>query len=408
MCVRSSRDISKLSTFPDENEYIWIYSHEKGEAYAPKLYVTYETVGYRYIVYGPFYETGAVANCTASVTLFRQTESPYNFVLDGTDGDADNVTIETESQGWFFQWNVSFYNATRVYYLTDAFFEELWIFVTDPEQSFYVYSFTVTDFAGVTNAYLETIINMAGQNRVVEKFKLDLLGPVPFVMQWANRYDLRLICDQGCYTWGGFIALGEYSQNLVITRDMFPVAPPGTQVYVNATRMNSSWIQVKYSDAQTETSWVSVDIQYKQGLTWYSANVLYNETGNVHTYNWYGALAKTDYVVKVSALRNGSVKKWSFSCPKPAVTENPFDGLFEALGDWPIPASQIIGLFIVLAVFAIFSYAYMPLGCVLGVLTAMFLTYIGWLQISWGLLGLGMVIAVFVAISEGKKKEKEW
>jgi len=38
---------------------------------------------------------------------------------------------------------------------------------------------------------------------------------------------------------------------------------------------------------------------------------------------------------------------------------------------------------------------------------AMFLTYIGWLQISWGLLGLGMVIAVFAAISEGKKKEKE-
>ena len=364
------------------------------------------TYPYQYIIHGPYYENGIVANCTTSLTLHRQTESPSNFVFDGTDGQEDTVTMQAERKAWFLTWNASAYNVTRVYYLTNAFVEEIWIYVSHPDTPIYLYTFTITDFAGVTNAYLETIINVNGQNRVVERHRLDMLGPVPFWMYWANRYDLRLICDQGSYTWGGFIALTENNQNLIITKDMFPTSYLGMNVTVKALRMNSTWIQTNYTDAQTKTSWVKVDIQYRQGYGWTTVYTI-NNTGNTHKIDWFLADGKTDYVVKVTALRNGDLKTWSFNCPKLGVPENPFEGLFESLGNWPIPPSQIAGLFIVLAVFAVFSYAYMPLGCVLGVLTAMFLTYIGWLQISWSLLDLSMVIAIFAVVSQAKKWERE-
>ena len=361
---------------------------------------------YRYIVHGPYYEDGSVANCVTVVTLHKRTEAAYSFILNGTDGVADTVIVQAQNPGWFFAWNASIYNVTRVYYLTSANSEELWIYVANPNIPIGLYTFTVTDLAGVTNAYLETVINVEGQNRVVERHKLDMLGPVPFWMYWAHHYDIRLICDQGTYTWAGFIALTEYSLNLIITKDMFPMAYPGMNVTVNALRMNATWIQANYTDNQALTIWVKVDIQYKKGYRWETTYTV-NNTGNTHMVNWYAAVNKTDYLVKVTALRNGDLKTWTFSCPKLGVSVNPFEGLLDALGNWPIPASQIIGLAIVLMVFAVFSYAYLPIGCILGVLTAIILTYIGWLQISWSLLGLGMAIAVFVGLAEAKKRERE-
>jgi len=103
LCLRSSREIS--GTTPTNEEYIQVYSAEKGSAYAPKLYVTYETEGYRYVVHGPYYENGAVAPTIANVTLYSKTENPIHFILNGTSGVANTVTFDVEQAGWYFQWN---------------------------------------------------------------------------------------------------------------------------------------------------------------------------------------------------------------------------------------------------------------------------------------------------------------
>jgi len=403
LCLRSHREINGVA--PTGIEYIEIYSAEQGSVYAPKLYVTFEMTGYHYVIHGPYYENGNVANCTANVTLQIANLPSENYFLNGTDGIADDVTIGVEQLGLVFTWNISSYNYTRVYYLTDAFFEEIWIFIPDPNVPFNLYTFTITDFAGVSDAYLESIINVNGQNRIVERQKLDVINAVPFYFVWAKRYDLHLTCNRGSYTWS-FIALTETSQNLIITSDMFPTLYPGLIVYTKALRMNATWIQTNYTDNNLLTSWVKVDIQYKSGFAWLTAYSV-NNTGNTHKIDWYSADSAKDYVVQVTALRNSELKTWSFSCPKPAASANPFEGLLDILGTFPFPAANLVGLFIVLSVFAVFSYAYLPVGCLLGVITAMVLRYIGWLQTSWALLGLAMVISIFVALSEAKKKERE-
>ena len=404
-CLRSSRDIN--GNAPATTEIFDFSSSEAGSSYAPKLYVTYETEGYRYIVHGPYYENGNVYANTVNVTLYRQNDEPYKFVLNGA-GGADTETIDTEQRGWYFAWNISSvtYNQTRIYYLTSASFEELWIYIPNPDQPFEMYFFTVTDFAGITNGYLESRINVAGQNRVVERQKLDVIGAVPFWMTWANRYDIHLTCDQGGYTWGGFVALTETSQSLIITRDMFPAAYPGMDVTVNALRKNATWIQINYTDNQLLTDWVQITIKYREAMTWRTSYTT-NNTGDTQQIDWYLADATIDYVTTVTASRNGEPSTWSFSCPKPAVATNPWEGLLDVLGTWPIPASNVFGLAIVLCVFGVFSYASMEIGCVLGVLMAMFLAAIGWLQISWTLLAFALVIAVFVALQRGKSRERE-
>ena len=103
LCLRSSDDINNIP--PTDFEFECFYACEQGEEYAPKLYVTYETEGYRYILHGPYYENGAVAPTIANVTLYSKTENPIHFILNGTSGVANTVTFDVEQAGWYFQWN---------------------------------------------------------------------------------------------------------------------------------------------------------------------------------------------------------------------------------------------------------------------------------------------------------------
>jgi len=407
LCLRNSREIS--GTAPTDYEYITFYTSEKGEAYAPILYVTYETEGYRYLVHGPYWESGAVATTTVNVTLSIENTDPYSFMLNGTSGTADLENITIEQRGIAFTWNFSSYsNYTRTYFLTSATFEEIWLYIPNTvTESVNLYTFTVTDFVGITNAFLETVHSVGGQNRIVERQSLDVINSVPFWLVWAKRYDIRLVCDQGTHNWGSFVAGAEMSQNLIVVEGMFPTTYPGLNVTCKAKRMNATWIQANYTDNMNLTSWVQVVIQYKKGYSWTTAYST-NNTGNTQQINWYSAESTKNYVVKVTACRDSETKTWSFGSPKPKVDVNPFAGLFEGLGtSWPFPPENLIGLFLVLAVFAVFSYANMPLGCILGCIMAGFLNLIGWLNISWNFVALGFCVGIFAAISRAKREERE-
>lgn len=404
-CLRSNKDINNITA--TTSEFLKIYFAEKGEAYSPKLYVTYETGPYHYIVHGPYYENGNVYSGIVNVTLFIENMDSYSFTLNGS-GGADTEDILIGQPGVYFVWNWTGYiNMTRVYYLiSGSFFDEFYVCIPNPNNPAEIYTFTVTDFAGVTNAYLESVISVGGSNRIVERQKIGF-GNIPFIFTWSNRYDIRLVCDQGTYTWGGFIALSEYSQSLIITQDMFPATHPGLNVTVSATRENATWISISYVDNAELTMNVAITIKYKSGTTWTAAYLSGTLTGSIQTINWYSASSTVDYVVYVTAYRQGNYTTWSFSCPTTELPSNPWEGLLEALGTWPIPPAQIFGLFIVLAVFGAFSYASAEAGCVLGVLTAGLLYAVGWLQIASSLLALAGAIAILFAISKAKEKERE-
>jgi hypothetical protein len=131
---------------------------------------------------------------------------------------------------------------SRVYYLVSgSSFDEFYVYIPNVDYAADFYAFTITDFAGVTNAYLESVISVGGNNRIVERQKIGL-GIINLYLTWSHRYDLRIVCNEGTYTFSGFIALNEYSQSLIITKDMFPGEYPGLNVTVTAIRQNATWI----------------------------------------------------------------------------------------------------------------------------------------------------------------------
>jgi len=408
LCLRNNREIDDVP--PTTNERVVFYSREKGEAYAPKLYVTYEVGAYHYVVHGPFWESGSNASVVINVTLSIENTDPYDFMLNGTSGNAETENINIAQRGVCFVWNFTTTgNYTRTFFLTSALFEEIWLYIPQvTEESVNIYTFTVTDFVGITNGYLETVHTVGGQNRIVERQSLAVISGVPFWMVWAHRYEIRLVCDQGTHNWGSFLAGAEMQQSLIITVGMFPTTYPGLDVTVKAKRMNGTWIQTNYTDTKNYTSWLQIIIQYKKGYSWTTAYTSSNYTTFPVQDNWNLADNKTDYVTKVTACRSGETKTWSFSCPKPKVDVNPWAGLFEGLGtSWPFDPQYLIGLFLVLAVFGVFSYANMPLGCILGCVMAAFLNLIGWLNLGWDLVALGFCIGIFAAIAQAKKKARE-
>jgi len=392
-CLRSNRDIA--GTTPTQNEYVYVWAKEKGEAYAPKLYLSYDTEGNQYILNGAYDEEGT-RDGAINVTLYKTTEGSETFELNGTE------TKNVEATPICFRFDLS-YNESRVYYLKDD-FEEIYVF--KPAQPYYTYYFTVIDYLGVTNGYLESYINVGGTYRVVERWSLSILNRIPFIFSWGEVYNIRLVCDEGTYSWGGFVAKAEQNQQLLIVPGMFPLSYPGLNVTVNAARMNETWIQVNYTDTKSLTDWVKIDIKHRTALTW-TTDYTQNNTGNTQQLNWNSAVATVDYVVTITALRDGETVSWSFSCPVPPATTNPWENVLDALGTFPFPAKNVIGFILVLFFFGVFSYYSMPTGCVVGVIIAAFLTYIGWLDLSWNLIALAGAVAIFAVLAKAKREERE-
>lgn len=404
LTLRSSNDINNIA--PTGFEYILYYSYEYGVSSSAKLYVTYTYSPYVYIVHGVYYENGYLANTKVQVTLSYLNNPPYVFTLNSTGGTEDTETIYADNAPIAFTWNITtpITNKTRTFYLTSATFEELYIFLPNPNEPYYLYTFTLTDFAGITQATLESRINVNGTMQTVERQKADVVNSLPFWMTWAHRYDMKLQTAEGSYTWGGFIALTEFTQGLVITNDMFPTTEASLNLTVNALRMNGTYIQVNWTDNELITDWVQINIKTKSGNNWVTVYTT-NNTGNTQQINWYSAAATTSYIVNVHASRSNQVNDWNFALPPPAASANIWEGLFDFLGTFPFPAANLLSFFIVLFFFAGFSYASLNAGIVSSVLIAGFLKFIGWFTVEWSAVSLALVIVIFIILAEGKRRE---
>lgn len=404
---------SRWGIAPTNYENIGFWGYEAGETISPKLYVTYTTEGFYYIVHGGYYESGAVANCIVNVTVQLEANAPQSFILNGTDGVADTVNVTGESRAIAFTWNISSeaYNHTRVYYLEDKDYEELWIYVRHPDETWNLYSFNVIDMAGINNgfhAYLSLITNVAGIDRVVERRAMHILNAIPFWMCWQRNYKLRVECDKGTYTWTGFLADQELEPPLVIQPSMFPLTIEGFNATANAARKNATWIQANYTDGQTSTSSLIFTIQHREDHGWmtdYTENVSDTQAYQV---NWYSAVSTLEYRVQIAAQRSDKEYYWTFFISRATALANPLEGFLDVLGKFPVNPAQFLGIFLIFAAFALGSYADHLAGLFLGVLVAAILNSVGLVAISWTLISAAGVVVGFIGIALYKRSVKEY
>jgi len=388
LCIRSSRDINSQEA--TQNEQIVFYAREKGQDYAPKLYVTYEYEGTTYVFYGPFNENTGTKEGDITVWVYPASGSPYNFTLDGEE------TIEEEQRPLYFRFNLSEYNFSR-FYAPRSDYEEIYVFV--PEDPYYYYSIDLIDLVGVSNGYFETYITVNGTSYTIERRQIIHGNKLPFVFTWGWEYGFRVVCDQGTYDLGHHTPLTE--QTITVTLSPFSF-PSGYTVYENITltanRTSNTQITVVYEDSAERTNYVNVTI-YRVG--WKNKLIKEYSTQqdtNTLSLTWKNAEADKDYIVKIIVNHaDYGTLSWTFNCHRISGGSNPWD--FDFLGTWPVDSSQIIGFAIVMCVFACFSAKDSALGLFVGIVVAAFLVYIGWLAISWTLVAVALCLAVFYALS---------
>jgi hypothetical protein len=401
-CLRSNREISGIE--PATYEFITFYSAEMGASYAPILYVTYETEGYRYIVHGPYSENGTVANAFVNITFSIQNMDSNSTYLNGTDGVVDTLDFQVEQKGVSFTWNISAsgYNYTRIVMLKSDTFEEIYIFIPNSAEVANIYYFNFIDLVGVTNGYLETRITFNGSSTIVERQKADVYSLKPFWLTWNHHYDVRLVCDQGSYTWSDQVATEPYTWTFAVNSGMFPVTLPGMNLTIYAERKNHTYIQVNYSDAESLTSWVNVAFKHKLNGV-YVTDYSLNQTGNSVQVNWYSADEDFGYRILVQYYRNGTTESGYLfvnQLPSDALV---FEGQLDLLGLFPFDSRQLIGIFILFIIGTIFTYEDVVIGGFTILILAAFLNLIGFLAIGWTLIGVGFIIVFLAALANAKR-----
>jgi len=401
LCLRSNREINGI--VPTGNEYIKIYFCEQGVAYAPKLYVTYETEGYRYVVHGPYYENGAVAPTIANVTLYSKTENPYSFILNGTSGMADNVTLDVEQAGWYFQWNATA-GHTRSYYLSSVSFDEFWVYVCNPTKTYATYTIAFLDLAGVLKSMpyvsVERYIN---GSKIIEKQKTDVEKKVTFYLEAYTAYTLVLGDTSTTYTFGDVIFADSLSIALTIKAVDFPKATLFTYKYVRVYGervLGTPYgnITITYQDILNMTNSVVVAINYKNGTNVYNTTL----TTNSFVHTWSSALNNTDYAVVLTINHQQyGVYLWKQYFPR-GMSAMPWG--MDWFGHLPFNTAYLLPALIIIFAGACFSVVNAPMGAFVMVIMAIILSYLGWLPIPASILVTAFTFTIIMALIYAKRK----
>lgn len=438
LMLRSSNDINNVT--PTGYEHVHFKSSDSGETYTAKLYVTYiigittssipttitttysdttstvtttvnSTIGSgystRYIIHGPYYEDGEVATNYVNVSIYQRYNVTYSFGLNGTDSVADQVEILIAQPALYMNWNASAsLNYTRSYYfLQDDYFDEVWIFVPKTTEPFYPYTFVPTDFYGMKNPYLETRINVNGVVRTVERKSVDINQITFFMIQWHN-YDLTWICDQGTYT-QSFNAENTFTTSLVILSGAF-ATNTASMPLASAARLNSTCIHASYADSLEATYWIYLNITHRATGGTYELDYAVNETDSSYSLYWNLATNTTDYTVNIIAYTPLGLLSWKFPCPVTSISTNPFEGLFDFLGEWgSLNPSQIPAVVIIMLFLAFGSTKSTGASCLIAWIIAAIFAIMGWYIVSVPIFAFAGVTSVLVWIAENKETTRE-
>ncbi len=305
-------------------------------------YLPYSSTSiYHVNIKGPYFEDGSIATGnTATYSLLYVNGTTYTGSLTST-GSVGSINLTSLSPFAQLTWNAtsvsSTFNATRVFTfangqngINDA---TVYLFILNPAKPAYQYTFSITDFYGMVNPYLQSALSPTGNGtQVVERVNLkDGGGFVTFVMQQYQLYTLTFICQQGTYSQTFTPTLlgapGQNPVSLSVLAGNFPSTNITTGISYTANRTSSSTIMTTYSDSSGNTTSINVQISHSQGtqtITDYS-NTASSSSG---VFTWSQASANTNYNVVITTIANGVTSTYWVAIPS-AVGSNPW-----AAVDW--------------------------------------------------------------------------
>lgn len=401
LVLRSAREI--IPDTPTGDDYIAIASYENSLTYcAPMLTVTYETEGTGYIIHGPYYESGVCADANVSVSIYQPYNATLSYMLDGTDGTPDTIITSTTEPASFISWNITgSYNYTRIYYCDSSVAsEEVWIYVPGPDDNIQQYSVNVICLAALTDAYVYTMENVNGFNRIIERRQLDVINSMPFWLCMYRQYSFVVTSEQNTWTWN-LPADTIGTKTFTITADMVTEDVNVYNITRIATRINGTHISFTYYDPDDITTSITTQVMHKAVGLWvtdYTQTDIATNTQNLMMSN---ASESQSYMVNVTATRITGIVHYQLSVPKPN-DEPVWAGVLDVFGIWPIPSYQLPAIFICLFIFAIGNWRDSEALAILALLVCGILQIIGWAYFPAPGIAFAFMIVVFMYIHRGK------
>jgi hypothetical protein len=196
------------------------------------------TGAYQYQLHGPYIENGNLYDGIVNVTVnYASLPSGY-YLFNGSLGAETNLNLTSPSPITTVTWNVtSVASQRRTYsFSSTATTGELWIYVSNSNDPFEVtntYGVSVSDLAGLTNAYVQTTKNIEGYQRIIERQILDPINAMPFWLIQFTQYNLMVVSDQGSFTFG-LPADTIWAKNYAVTRDMVAQNFTGQNITISA------------------------------------------------------------------------------------------------------------------------------------------------------------------------------
>ena len=399
LCLRSSRDISKIA--PSGDEYVVFYSSENGFSKAPILTITYEVGGLHYVIHAPYQEDSGLAyNGIVNVTVSFPTLEPSSFYMNGTSGNAETYTVNSTEQPTLISWNITTdYGHSRMYVLRMCSFDEVWLYVPNPDYTVVQYTISIVDFAGLTNATVEVDKNIGGYNRVIERANLDVYNGMTFWLTMYNQYSLKLISNEATIVWG-LLADGQQSKTFVVTKDMIPSEYTGENATISVTRPTSTLISIYYSESRT--TWINSTI-YSYSASGYKKVANQYDVGTTQNYNT-TVNATENYVVQIVAMQNGEQRTWQFSLTTEP-SANIWTGIMDVFGIWPFNPVNAFGMFIVLCFFCVGSWRDTEFFLGVGIIIAAALTLVGFVTFPWLGISTCLFVVFLMYVHRGKVAE---
>ena len=350
----------------------------------PTLYV--EFIGnYTYVFDGGYYENG---------TVYGPVDVAYSSPTDDGEFTVNGSTTKQFAiEPTMFYWDIPGGLARYVFSSGSENFT-----VTIPDDTFYVYSFTIKDHTGKTglgDCFLEAY-RAFGAETLIERMKIYLGNAVPLNLVYGRTYHLKvLFADGSRYDWGYFMAGGVDEINLILKAVTFTDQAQilFNHIHVEATR-TATVVTVNYLDDRDNTVWANTTIRIRNG-----AVVLFAaRNNNSYIVNWGGADAATGYMVTVTGLHS-DYGTWGRSfILDPGETFPDPPSLAGIYGDVD---STFIAWVITMISLLTFSVAFRARGLVATMFIATILNYLGWASWGYNWLAFGWLIAVGVALTVG-------
>jgi hypothetical protein len=340
-----------------------------------------------YYFYGPYdEETGYLLDENVTVDIFYDTGGypVYSYDFNGS------WVFPVSPQALYFRFTFED-NSTREYWV-DPSEDVLPVYIFKGDTTDYVINFLDTTGILKDYPYVTAKRYVNGTLHTIEKRKVDEYNSVLMSLVYGRTYVITLGSEENTYTFGDLTTTATTGIQLILRGVDFPRGSLiQTDIRMYGVRDNTT-ITVAYSDASEATVNVTLTFYDSSLTSVYSVTF----TNNSFTLVWSSAESDMSYMV-MATINHDTYEQQTWKQYFPAVgSAEGFDWSF--LGDWGFDSTMIIPAFIIIFAAGCFSKVNAYVGAVLMCVTALILTWIGWIVIPVGLLVAGFALAILMGL----------